>query len=150
MIWINMNWSYIWNTFWPKCAPASSFEIINDSVERSHLEKRLSAELISTIIYQEMKPTLSACNSNRFSTLATVHIHTCILRRSHLGQSASQGFRFTIYNNSLVSMDRHTQISLHCKYIRCKNYSFLLCPVSRCTFAVFFTLYHCSNYSGKM
>ena len=75
-----MNWSYIWNTFWPKCAPASSFEIINDSVERSHLEKRLSAELISTIIYQEMKPTLSACNSNRFSTLATVHIHICILR----------------------------------------------------------------------
>ena len=93
------------NTVWPKCAPASSFEIINDSVERSHLEKRLSAELISTIIYQEMKPTLSACNSNRFSTLATVHIHICILRRSHLGQSASQGFRFTVYNNSLFNMD---------------------------------------------
>ena len=90
IIWINMNWSYVWNIFWPKCAPASTFEIINDSVERSHLEKRLSAELISTIIYQEMKPTLSACNSNRFSTLATVHIHICILRRSHLGQSASQ------------------------------------------------------------
>ena len=83
---VNMKCSYVWNTFWPKCAPASSFEIINDSVERSHLEKRLSAELISTIIYQEMKPTLSACNSNRFSTLATVHIHKCILRRSHLGQ----------------------------------------------------------------
>ena len=30
--------------------------------------------------------------------------------------------------------------SAHCKYIRCKNYSFSLCPVSRCTFAVFFTL----------
>ena len=27
---------------------------------------------------------------------------------------------------------------LHCKYIHCKNYSFSLCPVSRCTFAVFF------------
>ena len=29
---------------------------------------------------------------------------------------------------------------LHCKYIRCKNYSFSLCPVSRCIFTVFFTL----------
>ena len=27
---------------------------------------------------------------------------------------------------------------VHCKYIHCKNYSFSLCPVSRCTFAVFF------------
>ena len=28
------------------------------------------------------------------------------------------------------------QIEVHCKYIRCKNYCFSLCPVSRCTFAV--------------
>ena len=43
-----------------------------------------------------------------------------------------------------------SEVLMHCKYIHCKNYSFSLCPVSRCTFAVFFTLYHCSNYSGKM
>ena len=41
-------------------------------------------------------------------------------------------------------------LALHCKYIRCKNYSFSMCPVSHCNSTVLFTFNYCSQYSGKM
>ena len=39
---------------------------------------------------------------------------------------------------------RRDAAGVHCKYIRCKNYSFSTCPISRCNSTVLFTFNYCS------
>ena len=71
----------------------------------------------------------------------------CILeinKKSIIKTSHSSKYLGRPLGQNLVQFDAKVKVCLHCKYIRCKNYSFLTCPVSRCNSTVLFTFNYCS------